>query len=155
MLPSTDISRTETESSYLAYLSITTNLDGLRLGSILHTFLPAFNYNNFISHVSSCFKIKLKNYHFHTFFLPSNWQRGIHKNYTVIFSGEIKDENEPENWVFTATKSHCEKSTLTMCCNTCIVKLFSPWVSQFYFTVFHFYFAVFKFLLSIVCMPCK
>ena len=38
------MSRTETETSYLADLSMATNLDALRLQSILHTFLQAFNY---------------------------------------------------------------------------------------------------------------
>ena len=55
LLPITDMLQTETELGYLAYLSITTNLDALKLLSILHTFLPSFNYNSYISHIFPTF----------------------------------------------------------------------------------------------------
>ena len=48
VLPVTDKLLTETGSSYLACLSIATNLVELRLRLILHTFLQPFNYNFFI-----------------------------------------------------------------------------------------------------------
>ena len=48
-LPVTDVAERETESRYLA----ATNLDALRLQSILPTFLQSYNYNNnFISNIS-------------------------------------------------------------------------------------------------------
>ena len=49
-------SRTETESCYLAYLSIAADLGALRLRSILWTFLQSFNYNNFITYLTPFFK---------------------------------------------------------------------------------------------------
>ena len=54
--PAVNNSRTETESCYLAYLSIAPNLDALRLLSTLWTFLQSFNYNNFISYLPPYFK---------------------------------------------------------------------------------------------------
>ena len=65
------MSPTKTESCYLAYLSIATNLDALRSLSILHTFFQSFNYNNFISHLIilvvssylSQIQYKLDNFH--------------------------------------------------------------------------------------------
>ena len=41
------VTRGQTESSYLTYLSIATNLDALRLRSILRTFLQLFNFNHY------------------------------------------------------------------------------------------------------------
>ena len=81
LLPVTDILQSETESSYLAYLSIADNLDALKLQSILHTFLQSFNYNNFISHLFLYFKsnqVQITKLIFSLFFLRSNWQDNFH-----------------------------------------------------------------------------
>ena len=79
----TDMLRTETEWSYLAYLSISANLDAPRLRSLLPTFLQSFNFYNFISHLSPHFKSnQVQSWSVVYFFLRSNWWHNFHTDST-------------------------------------------------------------------------
>ena len=70
------MSQKETESSSLAYLSITTNLGELILWSILNTFCNLLTIISlFHTHLLTLSQISSKNYHFHTF--SALWQSGI------------------------------------------------------------------------------
>ena len=85
LLPVSDVSLTITESSSFAYLSISTNLDALRLRSIIPTYLQTFDHYNFQTYLLTLRQINSENYHFHTF-LPKLTKGNSDENYTVRLS---------------------------------------------------------------------
>ena len=113
MLPVTDKSLTETGSSYLACLSIATNLVELRLRLILHTFLQPFNYNFFIL--------------LHSFGIQSNseeldlpyiyWIPKMHKNpYKHRFiAGSSKCSTKPLSILLTKLLTHIKQGLQKFC----------------------------------------
>ena len=75
-LPVTDVEERETESRYLAYLSIAINLDALRLLLVLPTFCNHLTITILLqSYLLTMNQIKSKNFNFHTFFYTQAYKQ--------------------------------------------------------------------------------